>query len=243
MMRRIAFVSFLACISGVLAAGAYFAVTSRAGASAGISYVPIAPSVFVSQATMAQWVKTRNERAIDAHALALWDGLSARTNELFHGVPLAVYDTWYSPCQIYPPPPSGVPITCTSQIVNQPTFLGLEPPEQFAHSLATTGSDILTSVRYNQEMKAFVDTGYAGSPYTTGVGLVKAIDAGQTNLADTTAPTAMMLKPTYDLFEHAADGHRFLERTRVERTARVINLSISSRSEDVAQHRRHRSNR
>lgn len=200
MMRRIAFISALACVPAVLAAAAYFGGALRAGATAGIRYVPISPAVFVSQTTMAQWVKTRNERAIDAHAIALWDGLTAPANEVFHGVPLAIYDTWYSPCQIYPAPPPGAPSTCTSQIVNQPTFLGLEPPEQFFHSPATTASDILTSVRYNQEMTAFVDTGYDGSPYTTGVGLVKAIDVGQTNLVDSTAPTAMMLKPTYDLF-------------------------------------------
>lgn len=166
----------------------------------GIGYVPINPNVFVSRKTVAGWVKVHNEAAVAAHAVALWNGLTAPSHEAFHGVPLAVYDTWYTPCQIYPIPSRSSQTTCTSQIINAPTFLDLELPEQLFHSPSVTGSDILSSVRYNQEMKNFVDIGYRGSPYTTGAGLVKAIDDGKTDLADTTAPSAMMVKPTYDLF-------------------------------------------
>ena len=78
MMRRMAFISVFACVMAVLAAAAYLGVALRAAATIGIRYVPIAPNVFVSQKTMAQWVATRNERAIDTHALALWDGVTAR---------------------------------------------------------------------------------------------------------------------------------------------------------------------
>lgn len=197
MTKRSSSVAALTCILAVTAAGMFAGGALRARATVGIGYIPIDSRVFVSRKVMAAWVSTHNEAAINMHAVTLWNGLTAPAGRVFRGVPLAVYDTWYSRCQVYP---ASRPSTCSLQSIHYPAALDLEPAEQFFHTTAVTGSDILTAVRFNQEMKAFVDTGYKGLPYTNATGLIKAIGDGLTNLEDTSAPTSMMLKPAYDLF-------------------------------------------
>jgi hypothetical protein len=192
--------SVLVSASVAFAAAAAVAVAvltiprTRAGAAGPIAYVPISSSVFIGRGTAAQIARTHNEFAARVHALALWNGLAAATNESFRGVRLAVFDTWYTPCDVYPPANN-----CGHGIVHQPTIMDLEPPEQFFHLPRISATDILSGVRYNAEMKAFVDAGYGGAPYTTGAGLIKAMKAGLTDLPDQAAPTSMMLKPTYEL--------------------------------------------
>jgi hypothetical protein len=170
-------------------------IAARAVRGNAIAYVPIASSVFVSRSTAARWAATHDAAAARNHAIVLWDGLTAKTGQALRGVQLSVYDTWYTPCEIYPVTP-----TCGRGIINKPTILDLEPPEQFFHLPRVSATDILSSVRYNAEMKAFVDAGYRGAPYPSGAGLVKAMKAGLKDLPDTASPHAMMLKPTYELF-------------------------------------------
>lgn len=160
-----------------------------------IAYVPINSDVFVSRKTASQWANTHNASAAWNHAVRLWSGLTALTSQRFRSVQLPVFDTWYSPCEVYAST-SG----CGHPILHRPTVTDLQPPEQFFHLPRVTATDILSGVLYNAEMKAFVDAGYSGAPYTTGAGLVKAMKAGLTDLPDTASPQAMMVKPTYELF-------------------------------------------
>lgn len=162
-----------------------------------ISYVPIDPSVFVTRATAAGWVSAHNEAAIGMHALALWNGLTQPTNQQFRGVPLTVFDTWYTACDIF-----GVTPTCGHGVVHHPTspLLQLTPPGQFLQVADDSDNGILSDVRYNQEMKDFVDSGYAGASYTSGSGMQRAMSDGLGDLPDTASRTAMMIKPAYELF-------------------------------------------
>jgi hypothetical protein len=190
-------IAVIGCRGALPVPGMHAAFSGAAQPAAGpraIRYVPIDPSVFVSRKTVARWAATKNAAAARNHAITLWDGLTAKTGQSFRGVNLSVYDTWYTPCEIYPRTK-----TCGHGIIHQPTMLDLEPPEQFFHLPRVSGSDILSGVRYNAEMKAFVDAGYGGAPYTTGAGLVKAMKAGRKDLPDSASPHAMMLKPTYEL--------------------------------------------
>jgi hypothetical protein len=188
-------------VSGLLAlcAGLVFALVTWSGganrvsaAAAQIAYVPIDPSVFVRKKTVAGWVAVHNEPAVRAHAAALWAGLTALTSQKLRGTRLAVYDTWYTPCQVYPDDPS-----CGTTIIHSP----LEPeiPEQALRTPRLTATNVFSSVRYNLQMKQFVDRGYAGATYVTGAGLVSAIAAQQTDLVDTAAASSMSVKPTYQL--------------------------------------------
>jgi len=171
------------------------AAASRAVGANSIRYVPIDARVFVSPRTVAGWALRQNAAAARAHAIALWDGLTAKTHQRFRGARLSVYDTWYTPCEVYPRTK-----TCGQGIIHKPTILDLEPPEQFFHLPRVSATDIFSGVRYNAEMKAFVDQGYGGASYATGAGLVKAMKAGLKDLPDTASPHAMMIKPTYELF-------------------------------------------
>jgi hypothetical protein len=194
--KRAAIAFALAGFSLVLATfvSAWLMSATPAGAAGQIAYVPVDPRVFVSRNTVARWAANHNENAVDRHAIVLFDGITARTNQTFRGVQLAVYDTWFTPCDIYPATPR-----CGRGIIHQPAILDLEPPQQFFHTPRVTDADIFSGVRYNAEMKDFVDQGYGGAPYTTGAGLVNAIGAGQKDLVDTALPSAMVLKPTYQL--------------------------------------------
>ncbi|HTX60399.1 MAG TPA: hypothetical protein VMH02_12095, partial [Verrucomicrobiae bacterium] len=99
--RRIIVVSVFVVALVAACAGGYLFKAHRAAAAGSIAYVPISSSVFVNPAVVAQWAKTHNEAAVARHAVTLWNGLTAPTNESFNGVRLAVYDTWYTPCEIY----------------------------------------------------------------------------------------------------------------------------------------------
>jgi hypothetical protein len=192
------YVGLLSIVAGfaiAIACGIALTASTRAGATAQIAYVPIDPRVFVTRKVAAEWAQQHNEAAVRAHAVALFAGLTARTAQQFRGTKLAVFDTWFTPCEIYP-----VTDRCGLGEIHFPTTLVLEPPLQFIHTPRVSGNDILSSVRYNEEMKDFVDDGFEGSPYTTGAGLVKAIAAEQRDLVDTALPAAMALKPTYELF-------------------------------------------
>jgi hypothetical protein len=157
-----------------------------------ITYVPINPQVFVKPQVVATWAAQHNEAAVRAHAAALWSGLTALTNQSLRGVPLAVFDTWFTPCDIYP-----VTKGCGQGIISKPTLF--EVPEQFFHLPRLDPANVFSSVKYDEGMKHFVEVGYGGAPYTTGAGLVNAINAGLKNLPDTAKPSSMMLKPTYEL--------------------------------------------
>src|SRR5579862_936602 len=197
MFKRAALLYAAAGTALVLATmgSAWLMASTPAGAAGPISYVPADPRIFVSRNTVARWAASHNETAIDRHAIALFNGITAQTSEVFRGVRLSVYDTWFTPCEIYPVTPR-----CGHGIIHQPTFLDLEPPQQFFHTPRVTDADIFSGVRYNLEMKDFVDQGYGGAPYTTGSGLVNAIAAKETDLTDTALPNAMVLKPTYEMF-------------------------------------------
>src|ERR1700694_4007209 len=67
-----------------------------------ITYQPIAPAVYASPNVVATWAATRNEAATYLHAARLWSGLTAYTSQSIAGVPLAVFETWYTPCDVYP---------------------------------------------------------------------------------------------------------------------------------------------
>ncbi len=161
-----------------------------------IAYVPISPKVFVSPAVVAKWAKHHNEAAVAAHAAALWAGLTAPTKQRYHGVKLATFDTWFTPCDVYPAPQQGQP-PCHSVISQDPA--NPDVPHQFVHNDTGVGPDVFASVRYNKEMADFAGSTYGGGTYASGAGLVNAINAKLTNLPDTVKPSAMMLKPSYQL--------------------------------------------
>lgn len=158
-----------------------------------ITYVPINPRVFVGDKIVRKWAKTHNEAAVASHAMSLWAGLTQLTNQKIDGVPLAVFATWYTPCDVYPDKSK-----CNHAIVHNPTT-DIEVPEQFFRLPRISSANIFSGVKYNAEMKNFVEQGYNGTSYATGAGLVKAIAAGETDLVDTAAPSAMMTKPVYQM--------------------------------------------
>jgi hypothetical protein len=194
-MRRFTIISAVSTLGVALAfalavwMGSPHAATAAAGQ---ITYVPIDSSVFVSKGTVAGWVAVHNEQAVRAHAAMLWAGLTARTNQRLRGTQLAVYDTWFTPCDIYPDDTN-----CKSTIIHPP--LGLQVPEQFLRTPRLSATNIFSSVRYNAQMKAFVERGFQGATYVTGAGLLKAMAQGQTNLIDTASKNSMSVKPTYQL--------------------------------------------
>jgi hypothetical protein len=200
MTRRLRIISAIVASAVVLAAGVGISVATapRAEANAAIHYVPIDPRVFISPQLAAKWANDHNEVAAYQHAAMLWAGLTSMTNQSYHGKQLAVYDTWFSPCDIY-----KQDTNCTSHIFRTPTEF-FEVPRQFFHTPVIDSNNIFSSVRYNAEMKSFVDTGFGGAPYTTGLGLLGAMAAGQTNLVDTAVPSSMAIKPTYEVLSGTA---------------------------------------
>lgn len=196
-MKRGIFVAALLCIFTLSACGAPSILSIPAPPGEGqIQYVPIDHSIFVTNATVQSWVDAHNESAANAHAVDLWRALTALTNQTFRGTTLADFDTWYTACDIYP-----VTKDCGQGILHHPTTLMvLAPSSQFTPLATIDGSNVLSSVRYDQEMKNFVDSGYQGESYTSGAGEDRAIADGLSNLPDTAAPAAMMVKPAYELF-------------------------------------------
>jgi hypothetical protein len=195
-MRRFTIVASTIVVGVALAVtlGLWATTPHQAKAAAGtIAYVPMDPRAFVSKATVAGWVAVHNEAAVRNHAAMLWAGLTQRTTQKLRGTRLAVYDTWFTPCDVYPDDAN-----CGSVIIKTP--LNLEIPEQFFRTPRLSATNIFSSVRYNLPMKLFVDRGYSGKPYTTGAGLLAAISAHQTDLIDTAARQSMALKPVYELF-------------------------------------------
>ena len=180
-------------VVGATAAALVLVPMARAGAAGTpITYVPIDSHVFVSRATAAGWAKTHNEAATTRHAVALWNALTRLTNQRIAGNSLAVFSTWYTPCDVYP-----VKTRCNHAIVHDP--FDVEIPNQFFRNPRISSTNIFSGVKYNQEMADFITTGYGGSSYADGSGLVKAIAAGEKDLVDTAAPQATMTKPVYQL--------------------------------------------
>ena len=195
MLRRFAITLVAACAIAAAFAGATALLQpSRVTAAAtNIVYTPIDPRVFVGHSVVNGWVKTHNEAQVSAHAIKIWDGLTKLTNQKVAGVPLAVFATWYTPCDVYP-----VKTRCNHAIVHNPTT-DLEIPEQAFRLPRISSANIFSGVKYNKEMVDFIQQGFQGSSYANGTGLVKAIKAGEKDLIDTAAPSSMMTKPVYEL--------------------------------------------
>jgi hypothetical protein len=157
----------------------------------GITYATITPSVFVAPAVVKHWADTKNASAAQAHAAALWSGLTSMTAQTYHGRKLAVFDTWYTPCDVYPPPIANQQPPCNSVISQDPATVDV--PNQFVHNDNNTVVDVFASVRYNREMKNFAQ------PYASGTALAALIAKNVKNLPDKIDPHAMMLKPSYQL--------------------------------------------
>lgn len=192
-MKRFSFASIAvaAAVVTVAVAGA-LTLAPRATAAGAIVYTPIDPKIFVGHNTAAKWAQTHNEPAVSQHAVALWNGLTALTDQRLAGQRLAVFSTWYTPCEVYPNKTN-----CNHAIVHDPT--DIEVPQQFFRTPRLSATNVFSGVKYNREMVSFIEQGYQGLSYANGKGLVKAIDNGLTNLIDTAPPSAMMTKPVYQL--------------------------------------------
>lgn len=193
--RRLVFsigIALVLCGAAFLGFAASRSTANAAGTK--IVYVPIDPKVFVGHAVVDGWVAKHNETAIDNHAIQLWDGLTALTSQKVAGSFIPVFDTWFTPCDVYPPTTNP---TCNHAIVHNP--FDVEIPEQAFRLPRISSTNIFSGVKYNQEMVNFLTQGYNGASYATAAGLLKAIKAGETNLTDTAAPSAMMTKPVYQI--------------------------------------------
>lgn len=205
--RPIASAAAAAVLVAATVAAFSSAPSAKPAAMTQIAYQTIAPSVFQPSSVVTAWAQQQQEAQVRAHAAALWSGLTALTNQQITGVRLPVFDTWYSPCDVYPAyaanpqngcaaPPSANSFAAAlgarrrQHIATRPL---LERPHQFfdTHIVSTPGG-VFANVRYNQEMADFV------APYADGTQLDALIGQGKTNLPDPN-PHAMMVKPTYAL--------------------------------------------
>ncbi len=195
-MRRTLSIAAVALVLTMGACGGGQGVWPPSVDTGNVTYVPIDSSIFVSPSTVAAWVSAHNAAAVSAHALAIWNGLTPLTGQHFRGTQLAVYDTWDTACNVF-----GATPGCGHGVIHQPTsIIALAPAAQFMRFSRIDATDILSDVRYNQEMTDFVDAGYDGLSYTSGAGQARAMADAMTNLPDTASPHAMMLKPAYELF-------------------------------------------
>ena len=188
--------------------------TPALAAPGGVSYVPIDPKAYISTKLATAIAQHEDDAAAQAHAAQIWAGLTRRTSQTIGGVRLATYDTWYSPCDVYP----GSPVDCAVNNVNPtqatptpaPTsspgtgvMLAARPnpigrnafvvPEQFFHLPGAAPTDVFSLVKYNREMASFV------KQYADAKRLWALIGSRATDIPDTISPHAIMTKPVYEL--------------------------------------------
>ena len=188
------------------------AVAQPAG-PAQIQYRPIDPHVFIPTPRASAIAQAHDEAAAQAHAAALWAGLTRRTDQRIAGIRLATYDTWYSPCDVYGPgrgdcevnnsdpsqaTPSPVPSTAAgavSPLAAGPRVLTrkLTVPVQFFHRSSLEPTDVFSLVKYNREMAQFA------LPYANVNRLKTLIANHATDIPDTIDSHAIMTKPVYEL--------------------------------------------
>ncbi|HTW82580.1 MAG TPA: hypothetical protein VMD91_00775 [Candidatus Sulfotelmatobacter sp.] len=208
------FVVVVACALGGGVAGllAVHGATSPAAlaAPAAVAYVPIDPADYISTKAATAIATAQNDAAAQAHAARIWSGLTRRTNQSVDGVRLATYDTWYSPCDVFPdnPPDCQVNNANPSQATPTPApgghfALAAQPnpagrrafvvPVQFFHEPSLAPSDVFSLVKYNREMASFV------GQYANGQQLAALIGQGTAEIPDSISPRAIMTKPVYEL--------------------------------------------
>ncbi len=189
------------------------AARAQAGGPAQIQYRPIDPRVYIPTPRASTIAAAHDDAAAQSHAAALWAGLTRRTDQKIAGIPLATYDTWYSPCDVYGPgrgdcevnnsDPSQVtpsPVPAGAQGISRPLGAGprvqarkLTVPVQFFHRSSIEPTDVFSLVKYNLEMAQFA------LPYANVNRFKALIGAGATDIPDTISSHAIMTKPVYEL--------------------------------------------
>jgi hypothetical protein len=201
---------------GALAAGVHSGTSvaqAQPSGAAAIEYRAIDPGVFIPAPRASAIAAAHDDAAAQSHAAALWAGLTRRTDQKIAGIPLATFDTWYSPCDVYGPgrgdcevnnsdPTQVTPSPLPASANGTPRTLSAGPriatrkltiPVQFFHSSSLEPTDVFSLVKYNREMAQFA------LPYASVNRFKALIGAGTTDIPDTINTHAIMTKPVYEL--------------------------------------------
>jgi hypothetical protein len=118
---------------------------------ADITYVPI-PAGYdfpTARAKLDAEVATGDQQAMRTHAWDVWAGLTAGSGEFYLGEELPVWETWFTPDDLY----STDPIACIAPEAPRPFHRSFEVPRQVSDvSAGATSSAVLSFNRYNLEV-------------------------------------------------------------------------------------------
>lgn len=190
----------IAVLAGALIVAGGSLPVLRATAAPGAAPTPIVyqsidPGVYVKPSIVARWAATHNEPATYAHAARLWTGLTAYTNQSIAGVPLPVFETWYTRCDVYPIDRANVDECGQPTAASGPRRPVLvhhfEVPRQFFHKIDTTPGSVFSDNKYNQELVNYV------RPYANGSLLASLIAKGTAETPDNIDYRAIATKPVY----------------------------------------------
>ena len=75
------------------------------------------------------WVRSGNKAAIRGHAWDIWNGMSQNSRVVYNGKRLPIWETWFSPNELFPAKGSFLANLARRSVPSRP-FIG---PRQFSH--------------------------------------------------------------------------------------------------------------
>src|SRR5262249_2420646 len=116
-----------------------------------LTYVPIPPGYDfpTPEAKVVAAAATGDQEAMRRHAWNVWAGLTAGSGQFFEGDELPVWETWFTPDDLY----SDDPIACLAPEAPRPFRRGLDVPRQVGDfSSGQAASAVLAFNRYDLEV-------------------------------------------------------------------------------------------
>lgn len=163
-------------------------------------YQPIPPGYDfpTDRAKLAAAVATGDREAMRRHAWNVWAGLTAGSGEFFEGEELPIWETWFTPDDLY----STDPIACEAPDAPRPFRRRFEPPRQVGDfSAGQPAAAVIGFNRYDLEVTQNV----CANSYNSSAAL-DALNASFTTSTPIAAreiqnfvPTAVALKPVFAL--------------------------------------------